>query len=277
MKQSITFVIPVYKKRDLVIQSLRANLHYFSEFPIIIINDDPENHLPQDLPRDLADNPQITWLNNVENLGFGKTVNRAMKTVQTDYAILLNSDVFLCDTSWIAAPTYMDSHPNVAAIGFAQREKTDGPLIGRNAIYFSRGLFHHRGLTVAPEEEHGDRYLSTAWAEGGSSIFRMTTWKTLGGFDERFSPFYWEDVDYGFTASKHDLKTEFAPHIVVNHRHESTIGSFYDRDAIHKIAFRHQIVFTQKHANVWQSILFMVHAGIRRFRTLGMTSSQQQQ
>ena len=64
--------------------------------------------------------------------------------------------------------------------------------------------------------------------------------------DELFNPFYWEDIDLSYRAWKAGYKITYDPNIKVEHHHESTIGKYFDRSNILKIAFRNQLIFQWK-------------------------------
>ncbi|EKD56653.1 MAG: glycosyl transferase family protein, partial [uncultured bacterium] len=62
----------------------------------------------------------------------------------------------------------------------------------------------------------------SAWASGGSAIFSRKIWDKLGGLDEIYAPWYWEDIDIGYRAWKSGYKIIWDPNCNVIHDHEST-------------------------------------------------------
>ena len=63
----------------------------------------------------------------------------------------------------------------------------------------------HLGQPGLAEQRKGDEPLPieptpVAFAIGGAALFRREVFLQRGGFDELFHPFYWEDVDYGWTS-----------------------------------------------------------------------------
>ena len=259
----VSVVIPVYKKLDMFREYLRCNIPHLGDCEMIIVNDNPTSHLPKDLSDpDLAVQDMI-WINNQENLGFSRSINVGTKRASGDLIFLLNSDVKLLDDSWINALSAFTLDPNLFGIGFAQRER-DGQIVGRNNLYFKDGLFHHKGLPPIDEFENANSsLLTTAFAEGGSSLFRRSMWEALGGFDEAYSPFYWEDVDLSYRASHRGWKVRFAPHIIVEHHHETNIGAEYSRVQINATGFRNQLYFTDKFARGIQRVEYLFYRYIR--------------
>lgn len=255
---TVSVIIPVYKKLNEFLIFFQHNIQFLRDCEIIIVNDDPQTYLPQDLPLNATEHTNIVWLNHQENQGFGKSVNDAARKATGEYLMLLNTDVKLLDDTWRSALRALENDTSLFAVSFAQKEK-DGRIVGRNELYFKSGLFHHRALPFdsAPDNQNGE-LLPTAWAEGGSTILRKSMWDTLGGFDENYSPFYWEDVDLSYRAKLKGWQVLFSPQIMVEHHHESTIGTQYPKSKITEIAFRNQLYFTSKFAQGYQRIQYSI-------------------
>lgn len=250
-----SIIIPVYKQKEQFLANLQTNLRFLTGCEIIIVNDDPQESVKgpvfelfqsAGIPTHL-----FTIIEHTTNTGFGPTVNDGVHKAKGELVMLLNTDVTLYDDTWKNAVTYLESHEHIFAVGFAQREKI-GTLVGRNSIYFKKGLFHHKAV----EFHSGSGPVETGWVEGGAGIFRVSMWRQLGGFDEKFAPFYWEDVDLGYRARARSWESLFDPDILVEHHHKSTIGKHYHQDKINKIAYDHQLYFTRKHARGIQKVQY---------------------
>ena len=138
------------------------------------------------------------------------------------------------------AVDYLKNNPKTFAVTFAQIE-SGGNRVGKNKIYWQDGFFHH-------EHEVSDMAGITAWAEGGSCMVNKELFRKLRGFDPLYSPFYWEDIDLSYRAYKAGYEVYFDPGILVHHAHESTIGKYYKKKNIKRIALRHQLIF------IWKNI-----------------------
>ena len=87
----------------------------------------------------------------------------------------------------------------------------------------------------------------TAWVSGGSGAFRKSLWKELGGMDEMFNPFYWEDIDLSFRAVKAGYRIFFEPNSVVVHEHgKGIIKQEYSPFQVKTITYRNQFIFIWK-------------------------------
>jgi len=236
-KQPISIIIPVYKNYQMFYKYLEINKKYFDGCEVIIMNDYPEENITKQVKKIY---PLAITVNNNKNLGFAGNVNRGVLKATKNYIFLINSDVVLKDDSFIKALEYFKKDQKLFAVGFAQIEK-DGKIVGSNRGYFNNGLINHSSLS-------SDIYHLTSnfWAEGGSSIFRKKLFVDLGLLDELYNPFYWEDIDLSYRAWKAGYKVLFDRNITVEHHHESTIGKYFDKSKVLKIAFRNQLIFLWK-------------------------------
>lgn len=231
----ISTIIPVYKKTDIFLKNLKTNYQFLKETEIIIVNDDPESSI-----KNLLKDYKVKLIENAQNLGFGGAVNKGVRNSSNNYIFLLNSDVVLKNDQFKNSIKLFGEDKKLFAIGFAQSEK-DSQIVGKNSIYWKNGFLRHKKASNI-------FFGKTAWAEGGSSIFSKEKFLELGGFDELYSPFYWEDIDISFRAWKKGYRVLFDPNILVEHHHESTISTYFDSKTIKKISYRNQLIF------IWKNI-----------------------
>ncbi len=231
----ISVIIPSYKNKDLLLKNLNNNLPYFKDYEVIIVNDYPEESLKEDLK-----NLPVKLVENPKNLGFAGAVNRGAQHATNEYLFLINSDVELPNADFKKGLDHFSKNKKLFAVGFAQEEK-DGSTVGKNRFFWKNGFFQH---SSADDLEPGP----SGWAEGGSSLIDKQKFNQLGGFDELYKPFYWEDIDLSYRAWKSGYEILFDPSIKVVHPHESTIGKYFSSSSVKKIAYRNQLIF------VWKNI-----------------------
>ena len=236
-KYPISIIIPVYKNYDMFYRYLEINKKYFEGCEVIVMNDYPQENITKEIKKII---PDAIVFNNNKNLGFAGNVNCGVLKATKNYIFLMNSDVVLKDNSFLKALEYFKKDRKLFAVGFAQIEK-DGTIVGANRGYFKNGLINHSLLS-----SNIYHLTSNFWAEGGSSIFKKKLFIDLGLLDELFNPFYWEDIDLSYRAWKAGYKILYDPSIKVEHHHESTIGKYFDKRKVLKIAFRNQLIFNWK-------------------------------
>ncbi|OGK23425.1 hypothetical protein A3A46_03190 [Candidatus Roizmanbacteria bacterium RIFCSPLOWO2_01_FULL_37_13] len=231
----ISVIIPTFIKKQLLQNTVR-NMKLLKECEVIIVNDNPK----KSLINDLKEFKNVTLLENSQNLGFAKSVNKGVKKSTKKYVMLLNDDVLLLGKSYQKALDLFAKDPSLFAISFAQKERT-GHVVGKNVLYWKRGLMFH-------SKSKDMKFGYNAWADGGACLIDKNKFLELGGFDSIYAPFYWEDIDLSYQAWKKGYKILFDPNIVVEHQHESTIGKQFSKKFIETTAFRNQFSF------IWKNI-----------------------
>lgn len=186
----------------------------------------------------------MTLLINLRNMRFAVSANRGVAISQHDFVFLLNNDVSpQADVLKYLLPHFQDE--KLFAVACKEIEPAQKSISGKNRLFFAQGIFQHsRAFDFLPGE--------TAWATGGSALFRKSMWQELKGFDERYAPAYWEDVDLSFQARKRKWRVLFEPQAVVVHNHETTNSSVFGEKKIAQMSWQNAKKFTRKNANLWQ-------------------------
>ena len=94
-------------------------------------------------------------------------------------------------------------------------------------------------------------------ASGGHALFDRKKFLQLGGFDEIYSPFYYEDADLSYRAWKRGYRVYYEPNSIVYHEHQATIGKSFSKRYIAFIFNRNRFIFLWK--NLTDSKLIFQH------------------
>ncbi|MEO8069470.1 MAG: glycosyltransferase family 2 protein [Flavobacteriales bacterium] len=124
------------------------------------------------------------------NQGFAGGYNTALEQVESEFFILLNSDVEVT-TGWVdGLLRYMDAHPEMAAcqpkmLSHARRDRFEhagaaGGFIDRNGYPFCRGRIFE--LTEQDRGQYDDDR-EVFWATGACLMIRSAAFREAGGFD----------------------------------------------------------------------------------------------
>lgn len=186
-----------------------------------------------------------------EESGFSKNVNRGIKLATGDILILLNSDVRPYK-EFLEPLLAHFSDDKVFAVGCLDESIEEGESVprGRAVGWWQRGFLQHKAAGISEG--------NSLWASGGSSAFRKSIWDKLGGLDNLFNPFYWEDIDLSYRAWKSGYKVLFEPKSIVVHEHEQgTIKTKFKASHVQKIAYRNQYFFIWK--NITDKKLLLSH------------------
>ena len=235
----ISVIIPNYNGKKLLEENLAKVIEKSPNAEIIVVDDCSTDESVSFLKGKF---PGIKVIVKEKNEGFASTVNVGVREARGDLVYLLNSDVIPKD-KYLGAiiPHFNDS--KVFAVGSLQEsvEKDKVVLRGRGIGSFQKGfLMHARGEV--------DRN-NTLWVSGGAGCYRKRLWEKLGGMNELYNPFYWEDIDLSYRALKAGYKILFENKSIVMHTQSGgAIRSNYSKSDIQIISYRNQILF------VWLNI-----------------------
>lgn len=236
---NLSVVIPNYNGQNLLKKNLPKVLEAVGDAEIIVIDD---ASIDKSLGVLNSFNTKIKVIKNEKNLGFASTIDRGVKAARGDIVILLNSDV-IPEKNFLEPLVSHFKNEKVFAVGCMDKSIEGDKIVlrGRGIGEWKRGfLAHSRGEV--------DK-MNTLWVNGGSGAFRKNIWDKLGGFNELYNPFYYEDIDLSYRALKSGYEIFFEPKSVVIHEHEKgAIKSTYSNFKIKTIAYRNQFIF------VWKNI-----------------------
>ena len=133
---------------------------------------------------------------------------------------------------------------------------------------FSIGLEFKRGIIELPMLElkqiQKENFISSV--SGCSVAFSKDKLLKLGGYDELFNPFYWEEVDLSYRAWKRGWKILFEPESLVYHQTHSTISDVCSKQYITKISERNRYILVWK--NISDKKMLFYHFAWVPFRLL---------
>lgn len=145
--------------------------------------------------------PSVRQIQLDKNYGFAEGYNRALRQIEAEYYVLLNSDVEVTDGWLRELVAYMDAHPEVAACQpklLDYKDKAKFEYAGASGGYMDKwGYMFCRGRVMeCVEEDHGqyDDVASVFWATGAALMIRSKDYFAAGGLDGDFFA-HQEEID----------------------------------------------------------------------------------
>jgi len=187
----------------------------------------------------------IEWHFIEKPLGFNAAIEFGLRHARHAWTYLLNSDMCL------------DAHALQEVLAL---RRADVFAIASQIVFQDAGRRREEtGWTDFIEDAHAVEIfdcLSEAngvraglYAGGGSSLFRSALLRRYVADSADYSPFYFEDVEWGLRAWRDDgLSTLFCPRSLARHRHRATITKFYPLDEVERIRRRNELLFDLRNA-----------------------------
>lgn len=146
--------------------------------------------------------PSVGLILLEENYGFAEGYNRALSEIDSEYYLLLNSDVEIRQKDWIKPMLdYMDSHPDTGACQpklLSLRQPEYFEYAGAAGGYVDMfGYPYCRGRVLNKvEKDHGqyDDVVPLLWATGAALLVRAEDYWFADGLDGRFFA-HMEEID----------------------------------------------------------------------------------
>lgn len=156
--------------------------------------------------------PNIKIIVNKINGGFAKGYNDALKDLNHEYLVLLNSDIET-PNKWVEPViNFMENNPNVGAAMpkiLQLKKKSHFEYAGAAGGYIDKwGFPFCRGRIFEELEEDNGQYNDNKeifWATGACMFVRNDIYKNLGGLDEFFFA-HMEEIDFCWRIQRYGYK-----------------------------------------------------------------------
>ena len=167
--------------------------------------------------------PDVRVIRLDRNYGFAGGYNRALREVESEYVLLLNSDVEVTAGWWQPLVEVLDTESDVAAVApklLADMERTKFEYAGAAGGFIDYlGYPFCRGRILSNVEEDEGQYddrRDIFWASGAAMCCRRDLFESLGGFDEDFFA-HMEEIDLQWRMQLAGWRIVVEPKSVVYH------------------------------------------------------------
>lgn len=207
--------------------------------------------------------PDVKIISMERNFGFAEGYNRAIASCDSEYVVLLNSDVETPE-GWIEPLVeYMEEHPEVVAcqpkiLSYTEKEKFEhagaaGGFVDNYGFPYCRGR-----IFSEVEEDRGqyDEVTQVFWATGAALFIRRKEYLSVGGLDATFFA-HMEEIDLCWRLNSRGKKLVCVPQSHVFHLGGGTLNTSSPRKTY--LNFRNNLlmIFKNETEDRLSKVLFM--------------------
>jgi GT2 family glycosyltransferase len=221
MHARLAVIVLTFDNFDDTVECLVSVLSsHYRDFELLLV----DNHSTDGSSEKLrARFPDIHHLRNEANLGVAGGRNAGWKWVReqlaADTLLFLDNDTVLEPETIGRLVTYLDERPEVALVsGKAYTAPPSRTLMSAGMrVNLYTGSIGDIGSGETDTGQYDDAR-SVAACGGFCFMVRRTAFEALGGLDEGYNPYGWEDVDFCLRASQRGHECHYVPQAIVYHK-----------------------------------------------------------
>ncbi|WP_158413989.1 glycosyltransferase family 2 protein [Halorubrum sp. CGM4_25_10-8A] len=220
----LSILILNYNGRELLedcIISIKDNTTYPNYEIVLIDNNSSDNSVSY--VRENHSDVQI--VQNSENLGFAEANNRAIKSTNSEYVLLLNNDTEV-GQNWLKPLVELAESAEETKVVSPKLvyENGDPQFMGDKIILRESGIpkIVNKGLTAI--EKRYDRQKEIYRAIGAAMLIQRNLFEDVGYLDENYA-FYMEEFDFCLQTKNQKYKILYTPESEVIHKSRTSAGT----------------------------------------------------
>lgn len=214
---------------------------------VIVVDDTGEDQLASWLGEHF---PAVRTVVRATNGGFARAMRTGAEAVTHDLFFSMNTDVHVRPGFLEPLIAAMDDDATVAVVPRVLLDGEEDRIESLTEFGFRDGRAYCRIVGLDPDDDRRPASpAAIAFAVGGTCLFRTERFRARGGFDPLFEPFYFEDIDHGWSAWREGARVLYQPSSIVEHHHRGTIGTLLPKPVFRAAQEKNAILFFWKHVD----------------------------
>lgn len=260
----IAVVVLNYNKKQDLLEALGSIYESdYPDFTVTVVDNDSSDGSADAVAEQF---PQADLIRNPVNSGVSKGRNTGWRQAKArydfDYVIFLDDDTVVTRDFLSQLVEAFEAHPEAGVLaGKAFTNMDAGQLmsVGIRANLYT-GLVYDLGVG---EVDHGqyDTPREVDAAGGFAFMVRAELFDRLDAFDERYSPYGWEDVDFSLRARKLGYTVRYVPAARLTHK--GTKAGRKPKAGYERNKIKNYLYLLKQHANPLQKLCCLVAVPVK--------------
>lgn len=221
--KSISALVPNYNGKELLEKNLPTLIKELKktgvEYEVIVADDCSTDGSIAFLKEKF---PELILVEKEKNEGFSATCNAGIKVASKELVFLMNSDIILTENYFQPQFKFFEKADTFGVmgkiIGYYDDEIQDTAKYPKMKGTKLKGTINY----LIRDYEDGF-WTPSFYLSGANALVDTKKLKAIGGFDEIFSPFYYEDMDLSIRAQRLGWKCYYEHQAVC--RHEGSVST----------------------------------------------------
>jgi GT2 family glycosyltransferase/glycosyltransferase involved in cell wall biosynthesis len=218
----ISIVIPVanqFRYTQACLASLQEH-QGTHRFEVIVVDDCSTDATADAVPQIKG----VVYLRNETNSGFVVSCNRGAEKARGKYLVFLNNDTIVSD-GWLNALVDTFSEEPRAGIVGSKLVYPDGRLQEAGGIIWQDASGWNYGKFEDPQKPEYNYLREVDYCSAAALMIPKALFNSVGAFDSRYAPGYYEDTDLAFKVHRAGYKVLYQPLSEVVHYEGATGGT----------------------------------------------------
>jgi GT2 family glycosyltransferase len=185
---------------------------------------------------------RVRFVRNHENIGFAAGVNQAFGSTSAPYVLVLNPDIGVLPGVVHRMRQFLEQQPKAAAVG----GHVGDAYLPRQLPTMRSLICENLGLSKPSTAPSSQKPYEVEQPAAAALMIRRSAYQEVGGFDDRFYPAWYEDVDFCKQLRTAGWKIFFDPSAKFMHE-----GGYSARAlgtaAFAEAYYRNQLRYVRKH------------------------------